>query len=54
MIPLIKVPTSIAQYLEKYRKLFHRQKGFETVRRFITGLIISPNKTLEGMLRHHA
>ena len=49
MIPLVGVPKSIAEYLEKYRELFNRQKGFETVSRFITGLILSPNKTLEGI-----
>ena len=49
MIPLIGVPKSIAEYLEHYRELFKRQKGFETVSRFITGLILSPNKTLEGI-----
>lgn len=49
MIPVVEVPKSIAEYLEKYRELFNRQKGFETVSRFITGLILSPNKTLEGI-----
>ena len=49
MIPLVGVPKSIAAYLEKYRELFKRQKGFETVSRFITGLILSSNKTLEGI-----
>ena len=49
MIPLVGVPKSIAESLEKYRELFPREKGFETVSRFITGLILSPNKTLEGI-----
>ena len=49
MIPLVGVPKSIGEYLEQYRELFKRQKGFETVSRFITGLILSPNKTLEGI-----
>jgi hypothetical protein len=49
MIPLVGVPKSIAEYLEKYRELFQRQKGFEIVSRYITGLILSPNKTLEGI-----
>ncbi|MGV2829789.1 hypothetical protein ACLFKQ_18290 [Myxosarcina sp. GI1(2024)] len=51
MISLVGVPKSIAEYLEKYRELFKRKKGFETVSRFITGLILSPNKTLEGIHR---
>ena len=49
MKPLVGVPKSIAQSLEKYRELFPREKGFETVSCFITGLILSPNKTLEGI-----
>ena len=48
-MPLVGVPKSIAESLEKYRELFPRAKGFETVSRFITGLILSPNKTLEGI-----
>ncbi len=52
MIPLIGVPKSIAEYLEQYRELFKRQKGFETISRFITGLILSPNETLEGIHSH--
>ncbi len=49
MIPLVEVPKSVAEYLEQYRELFKRKKGFEIVSRFITGLILSPNKTLEGI-----
>ena len=49
MIPLVGVPKSVAEYLEQYRELFRRKKGFEIVSRFITGLILSPNKTLENI-----
>lgn len=49
MIPLVGVPKSIAEYLEQYRELFQRKKGFEIVSRFITGLILSSNKTLQGI-----
>ena len=49
MIPLVGVPKSIAKSLEKYRRLFKREKAFETASRFITGLILSPNKTLEAI-----
>lgn len=49
MIPLVGVPKSIAEYLEQYRERFKRQKVFETVCRFVTGLILSPNKTLESI-----
>ena len=49
MIPLVGLPKSVAEYLEQYRELFRRKKGFEIVSRFITGLILSPNKTLENI-----
>ena len=49
MIPLVGVPKSIGEYLEQYREVFKRKKGFEIVSRFITGLILSPNKTLESI-----
>jgi hypothetical protein len=32
-----------------YRKLFGRAEGFEHVRRYVTGLILSANKTLQGI-----
>jgi hypothetical protein len=54
MIPLVGVPKSIAEYLEQYRELFKRQKGFEIVSRFITGLILSQNKTLESIYIHNS
>lgn len=49
MIPLVGVPKSIAEYLEQYRGLFKRKKGFEIVSRFVTGLILSQNKTIESI-----
>ena len=33
MIPLVGVPKSVAEYLEQYRELFKRKKGFEIVSR---------------------
>jgi hypothetical protein len=34
--------------MESFRKIFCRVEGFEHICRFITGLILSPNKTLQG------
>ena len=39
MIPLIGVPRSIAEYLEQYRELFNRKKGFETVSRCLDEVV---------------
>ncbi len=49
MFPIIEVPPSIQQGLRAYRAIFCRKEGFEHVSRFVTGLIISPNKTLQGI-----
>jgi hypothetical protein len=35
--------------MESFRKLFCRAEGFEHVCRFITGLVLSPHKTLQGI-----
>ena len=49
MFPIIAVPESIQEGMLPYRSVFCRQEGFESVSRFVTGLIISPNKTLQGI-----
>ena len=49
MFPIIEVPESIQQGMLPYRSAFCRKEGFEYVSRFVTGLIISPNKTLQGI-----
>jgi hypothetical protein len=35
--------------MESVRKIFCRAEGFEPICRFITGLILSPNKILQGI-----
>ena len=35
--------------MESFRKIFCRAERFEHICRFITGLILSPNKTLQGI-----
>src|SRR4029450_4830689 len=49
MLPIIGVPETIRQGLAPYRPLFCRDEGFEHVSRYVTGLILSPNKTLQGI-----
>lgn len=49
MIPIIEVPKTIASGMENYRDVFCRDEGFDHVSRYVTGLIISPNKTLQGI-----
>ncbi|MBD3182862.1 hypothetical protein GF312_11265 [Candidatus Poribacteria bacterium] len=47
MLPIIEVPKTIALGMENYREVFCRDEGFEYVSRYVTGLIVSPNKTLQ-------
>jgi hypothetical protein len=49
MLPIIRVPEILAKGMEGFRKIFCRAEGFEHICRFITGLILSPNKTLQGI-----
>lgn len=49
MMPLVGVPETIRDGLAPYRDVFCRVEGFEHVSRYVTGLILSPNKTLQGI-----
>jgi hypothetical protein len=49
MFPIIQVPETIKSGFAGYRDVFCRDEGFDHVSRYITGLIISPNKTLQGI-----
>ena len=49
MLPMVGVPETIRKGLRPYRDLFRRAEGFEHVSRYVTGLIVSPNKTLQGI-----
>jgi hypothetical protein len=49
MFPIVAVPEIIRQGLAPYRPLFCREAGFEHIGRYVAGLILSPNKTLQGI-----
>jgi hypothetical protein len=49
MLPICGVPATIQQGLAPYRDLFCRDEGFAHISRYITGLLLSPNKTLQGI-----
>ena len=49
MLPICGVPTTIQRGLAPYRDLFCRDEGFAHISRYLTGLILSPNKTLQGI-----
>ena len=49
MLPIVCVPETVTKGMENFRRIFCRVEGFEHVCRFITGLIISPTKTLQGI-----
>ena len=47
--PFVGIPPSIERGLAPYRDLFCREAGFEHVSRYVTGLLLSTNKTLQGI-----
>jgi hypothetical protein len=49
MVPLVGVPATIRCGLAPYRDVFCRAEGFEHISRYVTGLLLSPNKTLQGI-----
>ena len=49
MLPLAGVPLLVAGWLKSYRDLFCRDAGFEHVSRYLAGLLLSPNKTVQGI-----
>lgn len=49
MLPIVGVPATIRQGLAAYRDLFCRDEGFEHIGRYVTGLLLSPHKTLQGI-----
>ena len=49
MFPIISPPDSVQEFMAQYRDVFCRDEGFEWVSRYVTGLLISPNKTVQGM-----
>ena len=48
MLPLVEIPPSIQTELGKYREIFFREAGFNHIGRYISGLLLSENKTLQG------
>jgi hypothetical protein len=49
MLPIVGVPETIRRGLAPYRDVFCREAGFEHISRYVTGLLLSPNKTLQGL-----
>ena len=49
MLPLAGVPLLGAAWLKSYRDIFCREAGFEHVSRYLAGLLLSPNKTVQGI-----
>jgi hypothetical protein len=52
MLPVVGVPETVRRGLRPYRDLFRREEGFEYVSRYVTGLLVSPKKTLQGIYAH--
>jgi hypothetical protein len=49
MLPIIEVPATIRHRMATYRDLCCREAGFDHVSRYVTGLLLSPPKTLQGI-----
>lgn len=49
MLPMVGVPPTIANGMKQYREVFCRKEGYEHVSRYVSGLLLSENKTLQGI-----
>jgi hypothetical protein len=49
MFSMAGVPPTIASGMKNYREVFCRDAGFERVSRYVSGLELSENKTLEAI-----
>jgi hypothetical protein len=49
MLPIVGVPETIRRGMAPYRDVFCREAGFEHISRYVTGLLLNPNKTLQGL-----
>ena len=49
MLPLVGVTSTIAEFLKPYREVFSREAGFKHISNYINGLLLSENKTLQGI-----
>ena len=49
MYPLVGVPPTIAAGMQAYREVFCRTEGFNHVSRYVSGLLLCENKTLQGI-----
>jgi len=49
MLPLVGVPATIANGMSADRKVFCREAGYEHVSCYLSGLLLSENKTLQGI-----
>ncbi len=49
MFPIVGIAATIRDQMSGYRNLFSRQSAFEHVERYINGLLLSGNKTLQGI-----
>ena len=48
MLPMVEVPETMRKGLRPYRDLVRRDEGVDYVSRYVTGLLVSPNNTLQG------
>lgn len=49
MYPMVGVPPTIAAGMQEYREVFCRAEGFNHVSRYVSGLLLCENKTLQGI-----
>ncbi|MEO1148943.1 MAG: hypothetical protein AAFY26_25555 [Cyanobacteria bacterium J06638_22] len=49
MLPIVGIPATVAEGMAPHRDVFCRDAGFAHIQRYVSGLLLSPNKTLQGI-----
>jgi|SRR5262245_11870239 len=49
MVLMTGVPPTIANGMQNYHDVFFREAGYEHVSRYVSGLVLSKNKTLQAI-----
>ena len=49
MLPIVDIPKIVRESMKSHRKIFCREEGFGHIQGYVSGLLLSPNKTLQGI-----
>ena len=52
MLPIVQIPQVVEHFASHFESVFSEQSEYRSFQRYMSGLIVSENKTVEGINRH--